>query len=182
MSRSGYVDLANLTDDDLSDLVREREKAFGDALAELGRRKDWYGCNEWSDEAALALVAEKRARRDVPRRPNGTAPAMFRAGYEWATLAIFFILESILDKPSEDAVLLSEYKPVGRGLYRFDKTAQVFDPRRRAALDLINLLEGFVSIDLRALFALPTRRSAYRPSDDETANWVHPPKAPEGPL
>lgn len=171
--------LDQLSDEELSDIVREREVAFGDALAELAKRKDWYGCDQWSDQNALALLAAKRARGEVPRRPEGIAPPMFRAGYEWAALSIFIILESILARPSEDAVQLNECEPAGKGLYRFKKVAKVFDPRRRAALDLIELLEGFVNIDLRAFFTLPKRRSTYKPDDDEAVKWVGVPRLQE---
>lgn len=165
-------DLDGLSDDDLAAAIRDREVAYRDALAELAKRKDWYGCDQWTDNAAMIQLSAKHRRQDCPRRPAGTAPTMFRAGYEWAALSIFSILESILDKPSEDAVELCESVPAGRGLYKLGNVAKVFDPRRRAALDLIEMLEGFVSIDLKGFFALPVRRSAYNPADDAHQRWT----------
>jgi len=100
------------------------------------------------------------------RSPEKEPPPLFRMGYEWAALSLVTVLESVLSSPSRDIYLVSDFQHVGKGLWKQIGPARASDPRRRAALDLINELDAFAKGRQRGMFFVVQRKSDYAPEDD----------------
>jgi hypothetical protein len=162
-------DLRELDDEGLAEEARARELAFQDVLAELARRAAFDGDENWDEPGVAALLAKKRD--DIYYSDNGSRigtlpPPLFRMGYEWAALSIIRILEGVLAKPSEEIQTTTEFQHVGKGLYKPVGEPRPSDPRRRAALDLIQEIEQYGQNTLRGMFFRWKRKNAYAPADD----------------
>lgn len=144
------ADLSSLEDDALSEEVRRREVAFQEGLAEVAARVVAIGDqrNEPRTERQIAAaLARKRAndKFDIGEpAPDELAPPLFKMGYEWCALDFIRILDDILKTPSSEIDSFEHLEPAGRGLWRGTGKRFVSDPRRKAALDLITRLEGYV--------------------------------------
>jgi len=173
------IALSDHNDFELADEARRREIALQEVLAEIERRRVDRGQPEWSERTIASHLVAKRADpkwhpRVGEQCPTDLPPTLFRMGYEWAALSLIAILERILDRPSEEIYQVSTFEPAGRGLYRMVGKPEVSDKRRRAALDLIEMLERFFKHS-HLLTVSPRRRSTYTGVD------VAPPK-PDGPI
>lgn len=164
--------LNELDDDELAEEARAREIAFQEVLAEVARRAGKAARTDgWSERGVAACLAAKR--KDVRYfnmecEPTKLPPPLFRMGYEWAALSIASMLEGILARPSDDIGMSQEFKCVGNGLYKPEGEPKIFDYRRRAALDLIKLIDDYgKSIQRGMFYVLPARKAEYDPSDDE---------------
>ncbi len=164
------ADLAKLDDYELAGVVREREIAFQEALGEVAKRAAAKGVPDWCERNVAAQLALRRddvfADRIHLRSPEDAPPPLFRMGYEWAALSLVTVLESILGQPSSDITMTSDFQHVGKGLWKQIGPTRTTDPRRRAALDLINELDSFAKARQRGMFFIVKRKSDYKPEDD----------------
>lgn len=129
------------------------------------------GLQTWNEREVAAALSEKRRNvhhwQSPPSLTASLAPPLFRMGYEWAALSIVAMLERILSSPSDEICHSQSFESVGRGLYRPVGKPALSDPRRRAAFDLIELIEDFGRSTQRGMFFVsPQRQSTYRPEDD----------------
>lgn len=164
-----HVDLATLSDHQLADVARAREVAYQDALGEVERRRIEKG-STWDEATVAAALAQKRNGGEdfSPRtRISELPPALFRMGYEWCAITMLDVLSGVIGRPSPDIVMIHESEPAGRGLYRLKGEPKVFDPRRRAALDLINTLQNYTSNQQQGMFTTYRLRVTYDPADDQ---------------
>lgn len=166
--------LAELDAEQLSHEAREREIAFQEVLAEVASRAGEAARTDgWSDRGVAAALAAKRAKLDhwpgpTASNPTKLPPPLFRMGYEWAALSIAAMLEQILSRPSDDICQSQKFKHIRDGLYKPDGEPVTVDYRRRAALDLISLIDDYgKSIQRGMFYVLPAVRAEYSPSDDE---------------
>lgn len=184
LPRPAFIDLSKLSDHDLSEIIREREVAFQNVLGEAEKRSASNENPEWSEQKVAAALGRKRQGEKISLRVriNDLPPPLFRMGYEWATMTLLDVLSGFLSHPSEDIVELTELEPVGRDLWRKKKnsTPKVFDPRRRAAFDLINILQNYTSNQQRSMFTAYKLRTTYDPADDAKLATPSPPEHPEG--
>jgi hypothetical protein len=164
------VDLKALSDHDLSAITREREVAYQAALGETERRRVEKGAPSWSEETFAAALALKRTGAEMPVRATlgQLPPALFRIGYEWAAITLLDVLSGVLARPSSDIVEICDIEPAGRDLWRIKKGSKpkVFDPRRRAALDLINMLQNYTSNQQQGMFTTYKLRVTYDPAEE----------------
>ena len=164
------ISVESLDDYELAGVVREREIAFQEALAEVAKRAATKGIPDWSERNVAAQLAMKRkdvfVNRIHLRSPEDAPPPLFRMGYEWAALSLVTVLESILKSPSRDIHMVSDFQHVGKGLWKQIGHARAVDNRRRAALDLINELDAFAKSRQRGMFFVVQRKSDYEPEDD----------------
>lgn len=176
------ITLADHSDFELAEEARRREVALQEAIAEIERRRSDRGQPQWDERTIASHLVRKRADHHWHPQigeqcPIDLPPPLFRMGYEWAALSLFAILDRILDRPSDEIYSVSTFAPTGRGLYRMVGKPKVSDKRRRAALDLIEMLERFFKHS--DLFVVkPRRRSTYTAADDQAPP---PPKGGEAP-
>jgi hypothetical protein len=168
--------IAELSDEELAAVAGVRERLWQEALCEIERRRIDRNHPAWDENLVAVTLARKRADtsfhpRPGERYPSDLPPTLFRMGYEWAFLTVVALLERILAKPSDEIMVVSEWEHVEKGLYRKKKNStKPYDFRRRAAVDLIEMIEQYGESTARTmLFVLPRRRATYTPADDDKA-------------
>jgi hypothetical protein len=168
---SPRVDLTTLSDHELSAITREREVAYQDALGEAERRRIEKGIPVWNEERFASALALKRNGQEIPSTATigQLPPALFRMGYEWATITMLDVLSGFIARPSEDIAEITEFEPAYRDLWRIRKGSKpkVYDGRRRAAFDLINCLQTYTTTQQQGMFTTYKLRVEYDPADDE---------------